>query len=225
MIGIFGDSVAKGVVFDEARNKYTQLKGCFANLFSQRNGLPITNYARFGCTITKGAEILNKHLGELKTFSHTVLEFGGNDCDFNWREISLSPLRPHLPNVPLPQFEEMYIKMIDAVKAAGSVPVMLSLPPLEPERFLKWVSKGLDRENILKYLGDVGFIYRWHESYSTAVNNLAKLRSICLVDVREAFLKENAYADLLCRDGMHPNEKGHALIGRLLGEKSSCFSG
>ena len=225
MIGIFGDSVAKGVIFDEARNKYTQIRSCFANLFEQKTNLPIVNYARFGCTVAKGADILNKHIGELKTFSHTLLEFGGNDCDLNWSEVSHSPLSLHLPKVPLPQFEEIYIKMIDIIKSAGSVPVILSMPPLDPEKFFDWVSKGLNRENILEYLGDVGFIYKWHESYNTAVKNLAELRSARLIDIREAFLKEKSYADYLCRDGMHPNEKGHALICKMLGDRDFCFSG
>ena len=224
MVGIFGDSVAKGVIFDEAKNKYTQLRNSFANLLAQKNDLSVVNYARFGCTVAKGAEILNKHIEELKSFSHTLLEFGGNDCDLNWSDISHSPDVNHCPNVTLPQFEDIYLKMIGNVKSAGSIPVILSLPPLDPERFFNWVSKGLDRENILKYLGDVGFIYRWHESYNTAVKNLARLHSIRLIDIREAFLRESAYSDYLCKDGMHPNEKGHALIGRLLGDKNFCFS-
>ena len=215
-ICIFGDSVAKGVIYDEAKNKYTYLKNCFVNLFSQKTNLPIANYARFGCTVAKGAEILNNHKDELHLFSHTVMEFGGNDCDLKWDEISHSPYGPHPAKVPLPQFEEIYLKMIETIKSAGSIPVILSLPPLDPEKFFKWVSKGLNRENILKYLGDVGFIYRWHESYNTAVKNLAKMHSTYLIDIREAFLSEASYSDHLCRDGMHPNEKGHALIGRMI---------
>ena len=224
-ICVFGDSVAKGVVYDETKNKYIHLKNCFVNLFSQKAGLPVANYARFGCTAAKGAEILNKRIDELHLYSHTILEFGGNDCNLQWDEISHSPHGPHPARVPLPQFEEIYSKMLDAIKSAGSIPVMLSLPPLDPEKFFTWVSKGLNRENILKYLGDVDFIYRWQESYSAAIKKLAQLHSVCLIDIREAFLREGAYAGYLCSDGMHPNEKGHALIGRLLNDGDFCFSG
>jgi len=215
-ICIFGDSVAKGVIYDEAKNKYVYLKNCFVNMFAQKTNLPVTNYARFGCTIEKGVEILNKHKDELCSFSHTVLEFGGNDCDLNWSEISCAPHETHLPKVPLQQFQEIYLKMISIIKSAGSVPVILSLPPLDSERFFKWVSKGLNCENILKFLGDVEAIFKWQESYSNAIKNLAKKHSIQFIDIRDAFIKEGAYSDFLCSDGMHPNEKGHALIHRII---------
>ena len=219
-ICVFGDSVARGIIYDETKSKYIHFKNCFINMFSQKFNLPMKNYARFGCTAEKGLEILNRHRNELPSFSYTLLEFGGNDCDLKWDEISGAPEGEHLPNVPLHQFEEKYLKMINIIKSAGSVPVMLTLPPLEPERFFKWVSSGLNRENILKYLGDVHAIYRWQESYSNAVKKLANLHSVCLLDIRGAFLKEDKYSDFLCRDGMHPNEKGHALVGRLLGERN-----
>ena len=215
-ICIFGDSVAKGVVYDEARSKYVFLKNCFVNMFAQKANLPVKNYARFGCTVEKGIEIINRHRDELLSFSHTVLEFGGNDCNLNWREISCSPHETHLPEVPLQQFKETYLKIINIIKSAGSTPVILSLPPLEPEKFFKWVSQGLNRENILKFIGEIDAIYRWQESYDTAVKNLAKIHAIRLVDIRDAFLKEGAYSDFICRDGMHPNEKGHALIHKLI---------
>ena len=217
-ICFFGDSVVKGVIYDEMKNRYSNLKTCFVNTFAQMADISVKNYARFGCTVTKGIELLTKHKNELSSFSHTILEFGGNDCDLNWSEISNSPNSIHLPNVPLPQFEEVYLKMIGIVKSAGSIPVLLSLPPLDADKFFVWVSKGLNRENILKYLGDVQYIYRWHESYSTAVKDLAKRQSTHFLDIREAFLKEKSYSDYLCSDGMHPNEKGHALICRLLKE-------
>ncbi|MCL1808863.1 MAG: SGNH/GDSL hydrolase family protein [Clostridiales bacterium] len=219
-ICVFGDSVAKGIIFDEARNKYIHLKNSFVNVISQKFNLNVENYARFGCTVLKGMEILNKHKNELSSFSHTFLEFGGNDCDLKWNEISDSPDGEHLPNVPLPQFEEKYLKMVDIINRAGSVPVMLNLPPLDPERFYKWVSTGNSRENILKFLGDVNAIYKWQEGYSNAVKKLAQLHGVRFVDIRAAFMKENPYSDYLCRDGMHPNEKGHALISRLLSERN-----
>jgi len=215
-ICIFGDSVAKGIVYDEARKRYILIKNCFAGLFAEKTDFSVVNFARFGCTATKGLELLSRQKETLPSFSHVILGFGGNDCDMKWDEVSKAPEDVHQPNVPLMQFEEIYLKMIDIVKAAGSIPVMLSLPPLDSERFFKWVSKELDRENIKKFLGDIDFIYKWHESYDAVVKKLAERRSILLVDIRSVFLQEDRYSDLLCVDGMHPNEKGHALISKLL---------
>ena len=219
-ICVLGDSVVKGIVYDEAKSKYVYLKNSFINILGRKADADITNYARFGCTITKGAEILNRHIDKLSLFSHTFLEFGGNDCDLKWDEISNSPRGIHLPQVPLPQFEEIYVKIINLIKAAGSLPAIMTLPPLDPEKFLNWVSKGLNRENIIKYLGDAKAIYKWHESYNTVVENISEKCAVRLLDIRGVFLRQNTYTDYLCIDGMHPNAKGHALIAGFLGNQS-----
>jgi len=211
---VFGDSVARGIVYDESKKKYTYLKSTFENSVSLRWKVAIKNYARFGCTITKGAEILEKHKADLGKFRYTALEFGGNDCDFNWKEISKNPDLQHLPNVPLSVFEKSYEQIIEQVQNAGSIPILVTLPPLDAQRFFDWVSKGLNKENILKFVGDVQYIYRWHELYNITILELAQKYKLPLINIRKDFLANKNYKDLLCKDGMHPNEKGHALINQ-----------
>ena len=80
---LFGDSVAKGVVFDSIRKKYRVIKDCFAASIESEEHLAVTNYSKFGCTITKGRELLERHANELSSFDFVVFEFGGNDCDFD----------------------------------------------------------------------------------------------------------------------------------------------
>ena len=55
-------------------------------------------------------------------------------------------------------------------------------------------------------------IYRWHESYNMAVMKMSREKNVPVIDVRSRFLVRRDYRDLLCDDGMHPNEKGHQLI-------------
>lgn len=211
-ICIFGDSVAKGVIYDKVKQRYIFLKDCFASLFSKQVNVPITNYAKFGCTVTKGVEIVEKHEQELSKYDYIALEFGGNDCDFNWADVSKDPDREHIPNVPLPEFEKNYIKIIQEIKKSGSKPVLLSMPPIHADRFFKWVTRGLNAENILKFLGDVGRIYRWHELYNFSVYKIAQQENIPLIDIRQEFLRRQDFASLICEDGMHPSEEGHKLI-------------
>ncbi len=213
---VFGDSVAKGIAFDSARNKYTLLKDSFVSMIAKNSHIAIKNFSRFGCTVTKGGEVLKKHMSELGRYDYTVLEFGGNDCDFNWAEVSASPESSHVPNTPVSVFEEYYSQMIDEVKACGGKPVLLSLPPIDAKRYFDWISRGLNPENILRWLGDVEFIYRWHEMYNLAVNRLAILHHVPLIDISSAFLKTGNYQDLICEDGIHPNENGHRLIGQTI---------
>ena len=213
---VFGDSVAKGVVFDAIKNKYVLLRDCFANTLQNIGRFTIKNYARFGATIHKGAEILQKHREELPKYDYIALEFGGNDCDFDWSEVADAPNSDHQPKTPVPKFEACYAAMVREIKKSGGNPVVLSLPPIDAQRYFKWISRGLDADNILHWLGDVEHIYRWHEMYNLAVCRVAKEEQIPLLDISSAFLETAHYQDLICEDGIHPNEKGHQLITSVL---------
>lgn len=208
----FGDSIVKGIVFDGIRGRYAYLKNSFANLFCNNTGIKVENYAKFGCTISAGKKIIEKHENELAGYKYTVLEFGGNDCDFDWKAVSERPEDEHIPNTPIDEFEELYSNAIDSVTASGSKPIVFSLPPLNAEKYFSWISKNLNAENILHWLGDIEHIYRWHEMYNLAVVRLASVKNVPLVDIRRAFLESRKYLGLLCEDGIHPNEAGHALI-------------
>ncbi|NLJ31869.1 MAG: SGNH/GDSL hydrolase family protein [Clostridiales bacterium] len=210
---VFGDSVAKGVIFDSVHQKYILLKDSFLNLLSRAGNIAVNNYSKFGCTVTKGGEILKKHQNELCKYDFTVMEFGGNDCDFDWAEVSVAPENFHIPKTPVSEFEARYSSMIDQVKRCGGSPVLLSLPPIDAKRYFTWISRGLNAENILRFLGDIEYIYRWHEMYNLAVYRLAIEHHVPLIDISSAFLKTENYQSLICEDGIHPNENGHKLIG------------
>jgi len=212
----FGDSIMKGVVFDGIRGRYTFLKNSFANIFGMNTGIKVDNYAKFGCTITAGKKLIEKHTAELPGYEYTALEFGGNDCDFDWAAISGHPDGVHMAKTPIDDFEVLYSDVIDNVAANGSKPVLFSLPPLNAHRYFSWVSKGLNAENILHWLGDVEHIYRWHEMYNLVVVKLASVKRIPLIDIRRAFLETRNYVSLYCEDGIHPNEAGHALISEVI---------
>jgi lysophospholipase L1-like esterase len=217
---IFGDSVAKGVVFDAVKNKYSLLKESFANIVERQQHISILNFARFGCTVSMGSEILKRHESELNRFDYTILEFGGNDCDYNWAEIAENPFGQHLCNTPIPQFREKYAELIGRVLQNGGRPVLLNLPPIDPKRYFRWISKGLNGKNILAFLGEVEFIYKWQEMYSAAVEELAAEKKIPLIDIRSGFLRKKNFSYYLCADGIHPNDKGHLLISKTIREKA-----
>jgi len=211
-IGVFGDSIMKGVVYDDKKGKYIYLEDSFVKAFTNMTGIAVDNYAKFGCTLAKGEKIIEKLSSGLSRYSLIGLEFGGNDCDFFWPAISQNPLIQHLPNTPIDVFENLYSKIIDTLISRSCRPVLFSLPPLEPNKYFAWVARGLNAENILKWMGDIGFIYRWQEMYNIAVVKLTTAKRVPLIDIRSAFLKIPNYQSLLCEDGIHPNEAGHSLI-------------
>jgi len=108
--------------------------------------------------------------------------------------------------------------MIESVIASGSTPILLTLPPLDSNRFFGWISKGLDGGNIMSFLNnDVETIYNWHKIYNDMVRRLAAEYGIALIDIRKAFTDKKEYSDFLCADGMHPNANGHKLIAACVG--------
>lgn len=217
-IGVWGDSVMKGVVYDENKSKYTLLSENGADKASRKLGLRLFNRSRMGCTVTKGLQLLKKDLQRPEAACDTALiEFGGNDCDYDWAQVAAHPEQDHQPKTPLPLFIAQLRDMIDLVRQKGMQPVMMTLPPLHAQRYFDFFTRnGLSGDSILRWLGDVQHIYRWHERYNAAVVRVAQECGCPLADVRDAFLAERDYGDLLCADGIHPNAKGHALMESVL---------
>ncbi len=217
-ICIFGDSIGKGVILQQETSRYESVKMNLHKLFG-RDDINIKNYSLFGCTVTKGLSMIKRHACELTGYKNIFLELGGNDCDFLWKEIADNPDRDHIAKTPLAKFAEVYKEVVEEILRNGGKPILLTLPPLDPGRYFNWVSKGINRENILKWLGDVDMIYRWQEMYNVEVMLLATKLSVPIIDIRTAFLKCHNYRDYICSDGIHPNSAGYELIYKTIGEQ------
>jgi lysophospholipase L1-like esterase len=212
---VYGDSISKGVVYDEVKERYVVLKENFVNLVGNNLKAAIHNRGKFGNNIIRGQEKLEKDV--LKRDPDILLiEFGGNDCDYDWQAIANNPEGEFSPKTDLELFSKTLNNIIDYCRKLNILPMLMTLPPLDSKRYFKWVSKK-DRKaekNILKWLGDVNRIYYWQEQYSKKVAEVAKENDVELIDVREAFLKEKEYSKFLCIDGIHPNKEGHKLIAK-----------
>lgn len=214
---VFGDSIAKGVIYDEEKGRYVYTPNSFLKLFEAKTGITIKNDSKFGCTAPMGLEKLKKADAELADYDSVLFEFGGNDCNFDWKQVSLRPEDTHICATPLKQFYDTYVDMLNKVLEKGKKVFLLNLPPIDDEKYFRWISQGRCGENILKWLGGSSrFIYNWHESYNCAVSNIANAMDVKLVDIRTAFLQLRNYRNYLCLDGIHPNQKGHALITDVL---------
>ncbi len=209
-IAIWGDSILKGVVFNHLRGRYEQLTDHCVALVSAGLGMDIQNKSRFGCTIDKGYAQLERALDAGLACDAVLLEYGGNDCDFDWVEVAKDPDAPHQPKTDLTRFCDIFQNMIDLLREKGIQPLLMSLPPIVSERYLDFlVGRGLDRKRLMMFLGDVHQIYRWHESYSLAITRLAEKNRCLYAPVREHFLIQRNSLDMICMDGLHPNEAGH----------------
>ncbi len=212
-IMIFGDSIMKGVVLSESDRRYRISSGLGIDTLAQSFGLNIANHSRFGCTLEKGLGVLQRTVERTPDCGAVILEYGGNDCDFDWAQVAAEPDKEHSPNTPLERFTELYAGAIEYLRSRGIVPVLTTLPPLCSERYLNWICRsGLDKESILGWLGDINAIYRYQERYSHAVEQLAERFGTALIDLRSSFLAERRLEDFYCADGIHPNENGQRLI-------------
>ena len=214
-ICILGDSVAKGILFDPADCRYI----CGKNGFAQRlsgDGMEVDNMSVFGCTVTKGLQLFQRHAKRLEGADVVLLEFGGNDCDYHWDEIAADPEAEHVPNTAIDCFLESYTKLIYLVQNSGSMPLVMNLPPIGAQRYFDRFSVNMDnkgRDNIIKWLGgDVEYIHRWHSIYNDRLCALTGTLGIPCADIRSPFYRTGNYNDYLCMDGIHPNEEGQKLI-------------
>lgn len=215
-IQVWGDSVLKGVVFDTTRNRYSLLKESAVDILSKQLSLPVRNHSRMGRTAPEGLEALRQQPEEALRDQLVVLEFGGNDCDLNWSEVAETPDAPHQPRTPADCFVKAMSDMIDLVRQRGGTPLVCTLPPLDCRRYLHWIVRdGLNETRILEYLGVPERIYRWQEYYSSLVLQTAATLRCQWLPVREAFLESVRGEDVLCVDGIHPNQAGHRLIAQV----------
>ena len=212
-ICILGDSIAKGVMFDAQRSRYVIAKENIGKQITQVIGYSVTNLSKFGCTVTDGLARFEKQKDAPQDCKTVLMNFGGNDSDFLWQEISAAPDELHKPKTPIDVFEQTYLKLIASVRKCGFTPILLNLPPLDHTRYFALISRELNADNILKWLGGTSaFIYRWHEQYNVAVHKIAQTANVKLIDIRSAFLQRRDYSRFLSDDGIHPNEEGYALI-------------
>ena len=222
---IFGDSILKGVYFSGEEGRH--------RLYRERSermreaGFEVTNCSVMGATVTTGEELLRRKLkdalcgtgrGDEADVRDTavILEYGGNDCDYRWKEIAEDPDGDFLPNTPEDSYIRRYAACIDYVRRAGARVFLCNLVPLEPEKYMSWISRDLSRDNILRWLGDVGRLYRWQMRYSENAEKLAKETGCPLIDLRRPFFASGRYGDFISPDGIHPTIEGHRMIDRTL---------
>lgn len=215
----FGDSVLKGVILENER--YKVCKNRFSNICEDVLNVVIENKAKFGSTISIGEKSFEKNIEILDNpnIEYVVLEFGGNDCDFKWEDISNNPNIEHYSNIKIDEFVKIYTEIIQIIKNKNKKPVLLSLPPIDAEKYINRFSRGLNKENILKWMDyNPYFLTNWHERYNIETFKLAINNNISIIDITSKFLEQKNYSIFLCEDGIHPNEEGHKLISEAIQE-------
>ena len=97
-IAALGDSLTKGVVLNE-RNRYSVLDKGFVDIVGEELDVDVKNYGKFGCTVGYGYSVIDRHSEDIAQADYTLLEYGGNDCDFDWDKIGDDPEGTYEPKL------------------------------------------------------------------------------------------------------------------------------
>lgn len=212
-IRVIGDSILKGVVYDEENHKHKLLKDNGIKMLESA-GFEIKNDAKFGLTIQKALQIVLAD--QNRDYDTMIIEIGGNDCNYNWDEVSENPAKYHTTNTPIDLFEEKLIELIVFLKNSGIHPILVSIPPLDDKLFYDYVSRQRKKENILKFLGETKTIYEHQKKYNDVIVRVSRLFDVTYVPLRETIERSKNLSEIYCKDGMHLNQLGQTILFQTL---------
>lgn len=214
---VIGDSILKGVYLTEDTHHFKLYRDRNFPTMEER-GIQVKNVSKMGACIAYGAGQLDKNMDYLDRSATVLLSFGGNDCGYRWKEISENPDAEHFCLTPPEKFIKIFSQCIDKAKEKAGRVVLMNLFPIKASLYIDTISKGLNRQNIMRWLGDVETLGRWHEHYNRIVERLATQKDCILADIRDAFLKDRRAGEYICSDGIHPTPAGHGIIHGVIEE-------
>lgn len=206
-IHVWGDSLARGIVYREEQKRYAISRERCTTRLAQSLPIKVENHSGMGATVLEGLKWFDDFTGAPGALC--AIEFGGNDCDLDWAKVAENPEHVVKARVPLQVFEESIARFVKEVRKRDMEAVLVTPLPLHSERYFQWVTKGLNAQAVLAALGDVHHIYRWQERYANAVRAVARALGVRMLDLRDVLLAQPDYENLICLDGVHPNDEGH----------------
>ncbi len=216
-ISAYGDSILKGAVTGtDSGHLFDIIEDSSLVLASKALGFDFNNQSVFGSIVSKTQRRLNRDI-EKGIFSDlAIIESGGNDCDYDWTQVSSSPDEKHLPRTTLEDFIQKISEMVDVCRKNKITPLIMTMPPLVRDRWYNHILHGQDENAVLKILNDnPDRLYQNHELYNISLVEYAFKNSVQIVDMRKEMLLSENYRNLMCLDGIHPNEKGYKFMSEI----------
>ena len=220
MITALGDSVIKGVLvqLDDSTGlrQYRVSRHTIVDYCAHLLHTDSLNLGRFGCTAPVGELVAERNQDKLRASDIVLIEYGGNDSDYDWKAIADNPQGHFVPRTDLPSFTAAYHRIIGLVRKAGATPVVLSLPPMDEKRYFNFFSRNWCREqvmNVQQWLGkSLQKMRQGHELYNQTTRRIALTHQVQFLDIATPFMLRDDWRDYLCEDGIHPTESGQKRI-------------
>ena len=216
-ISAYGDSILKGAVTGtDSGHLFDIIEDSSLVLASKALGFDLNNQSVFGSIVSKTQRRLNRDI-EKGIFSDlAIIDSGVNDCDYDWTQVSSSPDEKHLPRTTLEDFIQKISEMVDVCRKNKITPLIMTMPPLVRDRWYNHILHGQDENAVLKILNDnPDRLYQNHELYNISLVEYAFKNSVQIVDMRKEMLLSENYRNLMCLDGIHPNEKGYKFMSEI----------
>lgn len=212
---VIGDSITKGIIFEDNKLSSTQPA---IDIIGNALNLEIENFSSFGQTIKRVNQkgivdriIMQKD--KSKT-NYAVLCIGGNDSDYDWKQVDKMPQQSHSPKTNLDEFEQIYNQTVTKLKKHGFKVVVCSICPIKAEWYFENViSKIANPQNVLTFLhDDLSNLTRHQELFNNEIIKIATKQNLPFLDIRKIFLQDNACFEYFCKDGCHLTKQGQNLI-------------
>ncbi|MBR1638456.1 MAG: SGNH/GDSL hydrolase family protein [Treponema sp.] len=220
-IVVFGDSILKGVVtIPESKNLFDVTENDSLSLAQKALGFDLDNRSIYGNITSKGLVKLQKYLEKGGSADLCVIEFGSNDCDYDWNIFAPDAILPAFetiqPKVPLESYLENLDTMVELCRKSSITPLIMNLIPYICDKWFKTIAKGHDEEAILNFLGgSAEKLGKNQKVYYKALMDFAAKNKVQVIDVWTLFSEMEESEKFMCEDGIHPNEAGYQKMSEL----------
>ena len=216
----WGDSILKGVVSGGDSKRFDITEKDSLSQACAALGIELANKSVFGSWMTKTRRTQDRSLRNGANAQIGIIESGTNDCDYDWSAVSANPDAEHLQRCPLDEFSRLMEEAVSVARQNKITPVIMIPTPLVPEWWFNNICIGNDEAAILKFLkaekaAAAMRLYQNQELFSLKAAAIARALDVQIVDVRSEFLAHPNYRELMCLDGVHPNQVGYDFMAEI----------
>ena len=202
---VFGDSILKGVItIPDSGKLFDTTENDSLSLAQKKLGFELDNRSIYGNITSKGLVKLQKFYEKGGQADFCVIEFGSNDCDYDWGTL--------VQKVPLEDYLANLTAMIKLCRDHKVTPLMMGLIPYVCDDWFKTIIKGQDEKAILDFLGGSPETLGKNQLiYKNGQADFVQKNNVQFLDPWTIF---EGHKELMCFDGIHPNEKGYELLSK-----------